>query len=156
MRRRFTRGGAVAVFAGSLVFGAGCGGGDGDGEASTPDLPGGVEIEQGEVPDGFPEDDVPLPDEPVTTGASVGTGDEQNWTLVYGVDNLRRAADSYRNRLERAGFVIEESFSTEDETGEQTSFTATHDDYIVTAFAGGIGGENALTVTVAPAAIGVP
>jgi len=154
MQRRLTRGSAVAVFAGSIALGAACGGDDG--ESSTPDLPGGVEIEQGEVPDGFPEGDVPLPDEPITTGASVGTGNEKNWTLVYGVDDLRQAANSYRNRLERAGFVIEESFSTEDETGEQTSFTATHDDYIVTAFAGGIGGENALTVTVAPAAIGVP
>jgi len=154
MQPRVMRGTAVAVFAGSLVFGAACD--DGGGESSSPDLPGTVEIEQGEVPDGFPEGDVPLPDEPVTTGASVGAGNERNWTLVYSVDNLRRAANSYRSQLERAGFTIEESFSTEDGTGEQTSFTATHDDYIVTAFAGGIGGESALTVSVAPAAIGVP
>lgn len=154
MRRLVMRGTVVALFAASLVFGAACG--DGGGESSTPELPGDVDIERGEVPDGFPEDDVPLPDEPITTGASIGTGNERNWTLVYGVDNLRRAANGYRNQLERAGFAIEESFSTEDPTGDQASFTATHDDYIVTAFAGGIGGENALTVTVAPAAIGVP
>ncbi|MGH8986106.1 MAG: hypothetical protein ACRDY6_19850 [Acidimicrobiia bacterium] len=155
MQRRVMSGTAIALFAGSLVsVGAACD--DGGGDSTTPGLPDDVDIEQGEVPEGFPEDDVPLPDEPLSTGAALGIGNERNWTIVYGVDNLRRAAEGYGNQLERAGFVIEESFSTADDTSEQTSFTATSDDYIVTAFAGGIGGETALTVTVAPAAVDVP
>jgi hypothetical protein len=155
MQRRVMRGTAIALLTGSLVFvGAACD--DGGSDSNTPGLPDDVDIEEGEVPDGFPEDDVPLPDEPISTGAALGTGNERNWTIVYVVDSLRRATARYRNQLERAGFVIEESFSTEDATGEQTSFTATNDDYIVTAFAGGIGGETALTVTVAPAAVDEP
>jgi len=142
------------VLAGTVAVGAvAC---DDDGGSASPKLPDGVDVEEGGLPEGFPEDGIPLPRAPISTGAAVGSGSEQNWTLVYGVDAVRRNADRYRQQLERAGFTVEQSFSTDDEAGDLTSFTATRDDYIVTVFAGGIDRENALTVTVAPAAIAVP
>jgi len=73
MQRRVMRGTAIALLAGSLVsVGAACD--DGSGDSTTPGLPDDVDIEQGEVPEGFPEDEVPLPDEPISTGAALGTG----------------------------------------------------------------------------------
>ena len=122
-----------------------------DGDANASDTPG-VDVEVGdEVPEDFPTDAVPLPDETVATSSAIGSGGEQGWTLVYAVDDVVRAANRYRERLEAAGFEIEEGFSTGDDEGDLESFTGIDDEYIVNVFAGGIGGESVLSVTVSPA-----
>jgi hypothetical protein len=148
MRLRVVRTGAIVT--GALALGAlGCDGGGGGSEA--PEVAGDVDVEQGGLPEGFPSGDVPLPDAEISTGAAVGTGAERNWTIVYPVDDVASRAERYRARLERAGFTVDESFSTHDASGALASFTAANADYLVTVFAGGIRDENALTVTVAPA-----
>lgn len=87
--------GAVALLAG-LTTVAGCGD-DGttvvtnDGDKVSVDADGGeVEVETGDgevtagqgLPDGFPEDDVPLLDEEVVTGAKGGAGAQFAWSVV--------------------------------------------------------------------------
>jgi hypothetical protein len=139
----------VVIVAGAITLATlGC---DGSGGSDSPDVASDVDVdvEQGGLPDEFPADQVPLPDATISTGATVGTGVERNWTIVYAVDDVQRRADRYRARLERAGFTIEGSFAADDQSGALASFTAADADYLVTVFAGGIRDENALTVTVA-------
>jgi hypothetical protein len=148
MLRRALLGVIAAALA--LVGAAACDGdGDGDGEASgTP----GVDIDvSDEVPEGFPADAVPLPDETIASSSAIGSGGERSWTLVYAVDDVVRAANRYRDRLAVAGFEIEESFSTGDEAGDLESLTAIDAEHILNVFAGGISGESVLSVTVSPA-----
>jgi hypothetical protein len=149
MRLRVGPVGVVVVTSALTLATFGC---DGSSGSDSPDIAGDVDVdvEQGGLPDGFPTDDVPLPDATVSTGASVGTGAERSWTIVYAVDDVRRRAERYRAQLERAGFTIEGSFAADDQSGALASFTAANADYLVTVFAGGIRDENALTVTVAP------
>jgi hypothetical protein len=153
MRRRvLTRTMAVAL---ALAGAAACDGdGDGDGDSDRSSDQSNVDVDVGDdVPGDFPADAVPLPDESIASSSALGSGGERSWTLVYQVDDVSQAANGYLDRLESAGFAIEETFSTGDEQGDLESFTATGEEYIVTAFAGGISGESVLSVTVSPALV---
>jgi len=120
-----------------------------------------VDIEVGDLPEGFPKDDVPLPDADIVSGTTLGSGNEQVWTVIFNVGEVEPAADDYRGKLEDAGYQVDDSFSSEtapgqDVAGEVVSFTATGNDYLVNVFGGGTGGEDVLTISVSRALAEVP
>jgi len=123
---------------------------------------GGVDdLEIGGLPDGFPTDDVPLPEGEVVSGTTLGGGNEQNWTVIFSVGNVEGVADDYRGKLEDAGFQIDDTFSSQtipgqEGAGELVGFTATSDDYLVNVFGGGAGGEDVLTINVSRPLTEVP
>ncbi|HEX6310240.1 MAG TPA: hypothetical protein VF152_01275 [Acidimicrobiia bacterium] len=147
-RRRWTVLTPLVVATLAAVGASAC---DGNGDESSAD-PSGVDVDVGDdVPADFPADAVPLPDETVASSSTTGRGGERVWTILYQVDDVVAAAERYRDELAAAGFEVEASFSAGDEEGDLESFTAVGDDYIVTAFAGGIRGESVVSVTVSPA-----
>ncbi len=119
---------------------------------------GDVDLDIGDLPDGFPKDDVPVPKGDILSGVSLGSGTEETWTVIFEVGDLSGAAASYRDKLSGAGYKITDTFSTEDSSGsgEVVSYTATGPKYLVNVFGGGGGSEDALTVVVSPALAEVP
>jgi hypothetical protein len=120
-----------------------------------------IDLELGDLPDGFPKDDVPLPEGDIVSGTSLGTGSEQTWTVVLRVGEVEPATDDYRGELEDAGFEIQDTFSSEtapgqEVSGELVSFIGTSSDYVVNVFGGGEGGEDVLSITVSRALTEVP
>lgn len=159
----FVRRVGIRVFMGALAIAgvAGC-----DAEDTAERLVegaggGDVDIEVGDLPEGFPKDDVPLPEGDVVSGTTLGGGNEQNWTVIFNVGNVEDVADDYRGKLEDAGYQIDDTFSSEtapgqEGAGELVSFTGTSSDYLVNVFGGGTGGEDVLTISVSRALTDVP
>jgi hypothetical protein len=158
----FVRRVGVGVFLGALAI-AGVAGCDAEDTAERLAEAGGgdVDIEVGDLPEGFPNDDVPLPEGDIVSGTTLGGGNEQVWTVIFNVGEVEPAADDYRGELEGAGFQIDDTFSSEtapgqDVAGEVVSFTAASSDYLVNVFGGGASGEDVLTVGVSRALTEVP
>lgn len=147
----FVRRVGISVFMGALAIAGvvGC-----DAEELVEEAGGGdVDIEVGDLPEGFPKDDVPLPKGDIVSGTTLGGGNEQVWTVIFNVGNVEDVADDYRGQLEDAGFQVDDTFSSEtapgqEGAGELVSFTATTSDYLVNVFGGGASGEDVLTISV--------
>lgn len=153
----------TSVFVGALAI-AGVAGCDAEDTAERiAEEAGGddVDIEVGDLPEGFPKDDVPLPEGDIVSGTTLGGGNEQVWTVIFNVGEVEPAADDYRGELEDAGFEIQDTFSSEtapgqDASGEIVSFIGTSSDYVVNVFGGGEGGEDVLSISVSRALTEVP
>jgi hypothetical protein len=101
--------------------------------------------EETELPDDFPEDDVPLPDGGSVRAAISGEqSGKQTFSLTYAIDgdDVSSAADDYRSKLENAGFEIERSTQVGSGDAGFNSFQAVGTDWDVYVFsAGGTGGD---------------
>jgi hypothetical protein len=148
LRRRFASAVAVIVLGGVL---AGCGS---DGSDAGPDVDvkkdgrevtvdngdSSFSIGDAQLPDDFPEDDVPLPDSGALKAVVSGDrkGDEY-YSLTYSVKggNLKSVANDYKKTLEDDGYRIEASSSIGGPTASFTAFTAVGDDWDIIVYSGG-------------------
>lgn len=108
----------------------------------------------GELPDGFPKADVPLPDGKIASGVSTEVDGKPAYNVTVKIDgSLSTAADDYQRALEDKGFTVdkESSFSLGG-SGGLTAFKAVGTDWDVNVIgaggAAGAGDANALVVTV--------
>lgn len=143
MRRWF-----VFLIAG-LALGQGCGGGDEKPAPVVTATEDGQRIEVRDesgahavvapdagLPDGFPKDAVPLPEgAKVTTYLVDDVEGGRGFTLHLEVDDVAKAAASHRERLQRAGFKIENQQEAAGTDGGFESYQATSDAWEVTVIA---------------------
>jgi hypothetical protein len=150
---------------------AGCSGDSDDGDASSGNRNGSAKVERdgdeltiqnddgslsigdAELPDHFPEDEVPLPEgadlKAVVAG---GEGDERYYSLTYSVsgDDLEDAADAYRAALRAESYRIEASSSAGASAATFRAFTAVGEEWDVIVYGGGTGSDGALSLQVTP------
>lgn len=115
---------AIALLVGACVLGvAACGGGGGSDKVGVSDdgkkitigdgkSGGSVTVGGAELPDGFPESDVPLPSDDkddIIAGGAVTAGGDKTWTVTYKVG--KNGAKDYKAKLEDARFTSESSYS---------------------------------------------
>jgi hypothetical protein len=96
--------------------------------------------EEAELPDDFPEDDVPLPDGgSVRAAISTERDGKQFFSITYAIDgdDLASAADDYSSKLEDDGYEIEGQTNVSGSGGSFTSFTAVGPLWDVSVFTGG-------------------
>lgn len=109
---------------------------------------GSVSIGEGaDLPDGFPEDDVPLPEGgKIITAFSSEDGDVQSFNVSYQIDadDVDSAMDDYESTLEDAGFTIEGSTSFGGDQGSVSGFSAEGTDWDVVVSAVGGSDEDGL------------
>ena len=108
----------------------------------------------GQLPDGFPESAVPLPQGKIVSGVSTEVNGKPAYNVTVKVDgSVSSAADDYKQALEAKGFTLDanSSFSLGG-SGGLTAFKAVGTDWDVNVIgAGGTGGSgdsNGLVVTV--------
>jgi hypothetical protein len=106
--------------------------------------------EEAELPDDFPEDDVPLPDGgSVRAAVSSEQGDRQVFSITYAIDgDLASAADDYADQLADDGYEIDGQSSISSAGGNFTSFTAVGTEWDVRVFAAGGQDDAALSIQV--------
>lgn len=111
----------VAAVAAMAVL-VGCGGGSSDGggdssgssDSSVPsgeDLPYAAEdTDASGLPEGFPEDQVPLPEFTDVTAMDLGGGsDAKFWNLILTVAPSETSVEDYAAMLKEAGFTVEDA-----------------------------------------------
>lgn len=99
---------------------------DGDGSVSFG--------EGAELPDGFPEDDVPLPEGgEIVAAFSSEDGGRETYSVTYQIDasDAKSAMNDYRSALEDAGFTVEGSMSFGGDEGSLSGFSAESSDWDV-------------------------
>ncbi len=120
-------------------------------ECEGKDGKGSFSVGTGELPDGFPKSDVPLPDGEIVSSLSTGVDGKTAYSVTIKVDgSVSEAAKAYQSDLTDDGFTLDEdgSFSLGG-GGGLTAFQATGTDWDVNVVGAGSGkGENALVVTV--------
>jgi hypothetical protein len=96
--------------------------------------------EDTELPDDFPEGEVPLPEGgSVRAAISTERDGKQMFSITYAIDgaDVKGAARDYRTQLEDDGYEVEESASFGGTDGGFTSFTAIGPDWDVRVFSAG-------------------
>lgn len=109
-------------------------------------------IGDAQLPDDFPEDDIPLPESGALKAVVAGDrkGDEY-FSLTYSVKggNQKSVANDYKRALEDDGYTIEASSSIGGSNGSFTAFTAVGEDWDVIVYSGGdANAEGALSLQV--------
>ncbi|MBM3674656.1 MAG: hypothetical protein FJW88_06810 [Actinobacteria bacterium] len=87
-----------------------------------------------ELPDGFPEDDVPLPDGgKIVAAFSSEDGGRETYSVTYQIDasDAKSAMNDYKSTLEDAGFTVENSMSFGGDEGSFSGFSAQSSDWDV-------------------------
>ncbi len=116
------------------------------GEVSLDDGEGTSFSSSAELPDGFPEDDVPLVDGTIVQGLAVDQGGEAGYSVTLEVDgSVKEVYEEVKGLLEDAGFT-----SSLDSSGQGFA-TAGYDDgtWTVLVNVGEIGDTSSVTYTVA-------
>jgi hypothetical protein len=113
---------------------------------------GSFSVGTGDLPDGFPKGDVPLPDGKIVSSISTEVNGKPAYSVTVKVDgSVSGAADDYKTALEGEGFTLDEdsSFSLGGDGG-LTAFQAKGTDWDVNVIgAGGTTSDsNGLVVTV--------
>jgi hypothetical protein len=123
-------------------------------ECKGKDGSGSFSVGTGELPDGFPKSDVPLPDGKVVSSISTEVEGKTAYVVTVKVDgSVGSASDDYKQALEGKGFTVDEenSFSLGG-SGGLTAFQVEGTDWDVNVVgAGGTAGaenSNGLVVTV--------
>jgi hypothetical protein len=113
---------------------------------------GSFSVGTGELPDGFPKSDVPLPDGEIVSSLSTEADGKPAYNVTVKVDgSVSKAADAYKSELVDKGFTVDEdgSFSLGGDGG-LTAFQAKGTDWDVNVI--GAGGttkdSNGLVITV--------
>lgn len=117
-----------------------------DGTVSLDDGEGNSFSSSAELPDGFPEDDVPLVDGEIVQGLAVDQGGDAGYSVSMEVDgSVAEVYDEVKALLEDAGFT-----SSLDSSGQGFA-TAAYDDgtWTVLVNVGEIGDTSSVTYTVA-------
>lgn len=99
-----------------------------------------LSIGDAQLPDDFPEGDVPLPDSGALKAVVSGDRkDEEYFSLTYSVQGgeLKSAASDYKQALEDDGYTIEASSSIGGSSGSFAAFTAVGEDWDVIVYSGG-------------------
>jgi hypothetical protein len=123
-------------------------------ECKGKDGQGSFSVGTGDLPDGFPKSDVPLPDGKIVSSISSEINGKPAYIVTVKVgDSVGTAADDYKQTLVDKGFTADEesSFSLGG-SGGLTAFTVKDSDWDVHVVgAGGTAGDdsNGLVVTVA-------
>jgi hypothetical protein len=108
--------------------------------------------EETDLPDDFPEDEVPLPEGgSVRAAISTERDGKQFFSITYAIDgsDVEAAADDYRGQLEDDGYEVEGSSNVSGSGGSFTSFTAVGEAWDVSVFsAGGTDDDAALSIQV--------
>jgi hypothetical protein len=156
----------MSAAAGALALGllAGCssGGSDTTGKAkvdkdgkklTVTDGDNSISVGTAELPDSFPSDDVPRPDD--ATLKAVVSGKQKGkkyYSLTYTVSGapLQSAATEYKTKLEGRDYRIEASSSAGASTAGFSAFTARGTKWDVVVYAGGNGNDGALSLQVTP------
>ena len=91
-------------------------------DASTSDLPDEVDL-----PDDFPSDRVPLPDDArLVTANSISANGQQAFTLTfYSQNSIEELAESYRSKLKGKGYS--QAFETSDASGVYATYSENSD-----------------------------
>lgn len=98
-----------------------------------------------DLPDGFPEDDVPLPEGgKIISAISSQDGDRETYVVTYQIDSddADSAMSDYESTLEDAGFTIEGSTSFGSDQGSFSGFSAESSDWDVVVSTVGSSEEN--------------
>jgi hypothetical protein len=101
-----------------------------------------------ELPDDFPERDVPLPEGEVISAVSTENDGKQGFNVTVKIDgSLSSAAEDYRTELEDAGFTVDtdSSFSLGSGDAGITAFEAEGSTWDVNVIGSGGGGSNGKT-----------
>jgi hypothetical protein len=154
---------ATALFVGACVFGlAACGGGGGsdkvqvgkDGKKVT--ISGGksgadISVGGGELPDGFPKSDVPLPSDnksDIIAAGTVTASGTQTWTVSYKVG--KDGAKAYKAKLEDAGFKADSSYTGSGDNTSSSFYSLKSAKYDVNVIGGTDKNQSTLVITVTP------
>jgi hypothetical protein len=112
-----------------------------------------ISVGTAELPDSFPSDDVPRPDDATLKAVVSGKqkGDEY-YSLTYTVSGatLQKAANDYKAKLQDRDYRIEASSSAGASTAGFSAFTARGKDWDVVVYAGGNGNDGAMSLQVTP------
>ena len=112
-----------------------------------------ISVGTAQLPDSFPTDEVPRPDDATLKAVVSGKykGEEYS-SLTYTVSGttLQRAARDYKAKLEGRAYRIEASSSAGSSTAGFRAFTAHGKDWDVVVFSGGSGSDGALSLQVTP------
>jgi hypothetical protein len=112
-----------------------------------------ISVGTAELPDSFPTDDVPRPDDATLKAVVSGKekGDEY-YSLTYTVSGtaLQAAAKDYKAKLQDRAYRIEASSSAGSSTAGFSAFTARGRDWDVVVYSGGSGSDGALSLQVTP------
>ncbi len=121
-------------------------------ECEGKDGSGSFSVGTGDLPDGFPKSDVPLPEGEIVSSLSTDVDGKPAYNVTVKVDgSVSKAAEDYKSELEDKGFTLDEdsSFSLGG-SGGLTAFQAKGTDWDVNVI--GAGGttkdSNALVITV--------
>lgn len=114
---------------------------------------GSVSVGEGaDLPDGFPEDDVPLPEGgEIVSAISSEDGDRESYIVTYQIDSedAESAMTDYESMLEDDGFTISGSMSFGGDEGSFSGFSAERDDWDVVVTSAGSSDEDKAMFSIA-------